>query len=298
MDHKWLEDFVSLAAERSFSRAAELRHVTQPQFSRRIRALELWAGTDLVNRAGMPLELTSAGVEFLVVARRSVEALNDARARIRHAQGGLEGVTLATGRSLAQTTVPGWLETMKQAAGPFRLRMLTGSIHDAVLALEQGGADFLLTFAHPRLPLVLDAMRFEGVTLGHDELVAVCAPAPNGQPLHGLPGSARHPANLLGYASSLALNQILQDGLSRDTRDLHLQTVIESDFADFLHAQAIGGAGLAWLPRRMVGADLRDGRLVLADHNETGFCFEIRLYHPRAPRSELAQRLWSASQKA
>ena len=39
MDHKWLEDFLALARERSFSRAAELRHVTQPQFSRRIRAL-------------------------------------------------------------------------------------------------------------------------------------------------------------------------------------------------------------------------------------------------------------------
>ena len=41
MDHKWLEDFIALARERSFSRAAEQRHVTQPQFSRRIRALEL-----------------------------------------------------------------------------------------------------------------------------------------------------------------------------------------------------------------------------------------------------------------
>ena len=41
VDHKWLEDFIALARERSFSRAAEQRHVTQPQFSRRIRALEL-----------------------------------------------------------------------------------------------------------------------------------------------------------------------------------------------------------------------------------------------------------------
>ena len=32
MDHKWLEDFVLLARERSFSKAAQLRHVTQPQF--------------------------------------------------------------------------------------------------------------------------------------------------------------------------------------------------------------------------------------------------------------------------
>jgi DNA-binding transcriptional LysR family regulator len=30
MQSKWLEDFVSLAETRSFSRSAQLRHVTQP----------------------------------------------------------------------------------------------------------------------------------------------------------------------------------------------------------------------------------------------------------------------------
>ena len=101
MDHKWLEDFIALARERSFSRAAEQRHVTQPQCSRRIRALELWVGADLVNRAGMPLALTAAGEELLPVARRAVVSLTDTRARIRHAQGGLDWVTLATGRTLS-----------------------------------------------------------------------------------------------------------------------------------------------------------------------------------------------------
>ena len=40
MQIKWLEDFLMLAQERSFTRAAELRHVTHPAFGRRIRALE------------------------------------------------------------------------------------------------------------------------------------------------------------------------------------------------------------------------------------------------------------------
>ena len=43
METKWLEDFVSLAETRSFSRSAQLRHVTQPAFSRRIQSLEAWA---------------------------------------------------------------------------------------------------------------------------------------------------------------------------------------------------------------------------------------------------------------
>lgn len=50
MQIKWLEDFAALAQARSFSRAAELRHVTHPAFGRRIKALEAWAGTPLIER--------------------------------------------------------------------------------------------------------------------------------------------------------------------------------------------------------------------------------------------------------
>ena len=64
METKWLEDFVSLAETRSFSRSAQLRHVTQPAFSRRIQSLENWLGTDLVDRTSYPTRLTPAGTVF------------------------------------------------------------------------------------------------------------------------------------------------------------------------------------------------------------------------------------------
>jgi DNA-binding transcriptional LysR family regulator len=46
----WLEDFSALAEYGSFVRAAEARHVTQPAFSRRVRALENWMGVELFVR--------------------------------------------------------------------------------------------------------------------------------------------------------------------------------------------------------------------------------------------------------
>jgi DNA-binding transcriptional LysR family regulator len=295
MDHKWLEDFVMLAREHSFSRAAQLRHVTQPQFSRRIRALELWVGADLVNRAGVPLSLTAAGEELLPVARRAVQGLGDARARIRQSSQGLDWVTLATGRTLSRTAVPQWLARVKRHVGDVRLRIVTGSIHEGATTLEQGGADFLLTFTHPRLPLVLDGQLFEGLTLGTDELVAVSAPLPNGRPAHALPGTVRKPLPMLGYAPTLALAQILQDGLARTGADLHLRAVTESDFAESLHEQALQGVGVAWLPRDLVANDLRSGRLVSAGGPAGGIGFEIRLYRPRQPRNDLAESVWRHS---
>ena len=64
MELKWLEDFVSLAETRSFSRSAELRHITQPAFSRRIQALEAWLGTELIDRSVYSMRLTQAGNVF------------------------------------------------------------------------------------------------------------------------------------------------------------------------------------------------------------------------------------------
>ncbi|MEL0519326.1 LysR family transcriptional regulator, partial [Neisseria gonorrhoeae] len=65
MQLKWLEDFVALEQTRNFSRAAELRNVTHPAFGRRIKALEAWAGTPLIERGSSPVTLTAAGASLL-----------------------------------------------------------------------------------------------------------------------------------------------------------------------------------------------------------------------------------------
>lgn len=295
MDHKWIEDFLMLARERNFSKAAALRHVTQPQFSRRIRALELWAGAELVNRAGVPLVLTPAGDTLLASARVSVNTLAEARERIRRLQGGGNWATLFTGRTLSRTVVPRWLAKVRSKLGDIPLRLMTGSIHDGAIALEQGGADFLLSFAHPRLSLTLDEQQLEGITLGQDELVAVSAPLPSGKPRHALPGTVGRPVKALSFAPQLALAQILQDALARASQPLHLQVITESDFAESLHEQALQGVGVAWLPRALVSEDLKAGKLVLAGPPSDAIGFEVRLYRPRQARSPHLQKIWAAS---
>ena len=90
METKWLEDFVSLAETRSFSRSAQLRHVTQPAFSRRIQSLEAWAGIDLVDRSSYPTRLTPAGEEVYQTCRvlfSTFEELDDRLARQAEDQG-------------------------------------------------------------------------------------------------------------------------------------------------------------------------------------------------------------------
>ena len=295
MDHKWLEDFLVLARERNFSKAAVLRHVTQPQFSRRIRALELWAGAELVNRSSVPISITPAGDTLLAGSKVAVNALADARERIAHLSGGGNWTTLFTGRTLSRTLVPTLLAKVRKQLGDVPVRLMTGSIHEGVIALEQGGADFLLSFAHPRLALSLDEQQFEGITLAHDELVAVSSPLHNGKARHALPGTATKPVKALRFAPQLALAKILQDSLARGKQQFHLQAITESDFAESLHEQALQGAGMAWLPLALVAADLKAGALVLAGASSEPIRYEIRLYRPRHAHKPHLQKIWATA---
>lgn len=104
MDTKWLEDFVSLAETHSFSRSATLRHVTQPAFSRRIQALEGWAGTDLVDRSSYPTRLTPAGRTLYGQAIEMLQSLQSTRAMLRgHSAAGKDVIEFAVPHTLAFT---------------------------------------------------------------------------------------------------------------------------------------------------------------------------------------------------
>ncbi|HMA07135.1 MAG TPA: LysR family transcriptional regulator, partial [Ramlibacter sp.] len=169
METKWLEDFVSLAETHSFSRSAQLRHVTQPAFSRRIQALEAWAGTDLVDRSSYPTRLTPAGETLRGQAMEMLQALQTTRAMLRgHSTAGHDVIEFALPHTLAFTFFPGWVSGLRQQFGPIKSRLIALNVHDAVMRLVEGGCDLLIAYHHDALPLQLDAARFEMVTLGQE----------------------------------------------------------------------------------------------------------------------------------
>ncbi|MGY8863563.1 MAG: LysR family transcriptional regulator, partial [Pseudomonadales bacterium] len=62
MELKWLEDFLALIEEKSLTRAAVRRHVTQPAYTRRIKQLEEWLGVEIVNRTTKPVHIRPIGL--------------------------------------------------------------------------------------------------------------------------------------------------------------------------------------------------------------------------------------------
>ncbi len=306
MDTKWLEDFVSLAETRSFSRSAQLRHVTQPAFSRRIQALEAWAGTDLVDRSAYPTRLTPAGETFHGQALEMLQALQHTRSMLRsQTAAGADVIDFAVPHTLAFTFFPAWIAGLRGQFGPFRSRLIALNVHDAVLRLTEGSCDLLLAYHHSAHPFQLDAGRYEMIALGQETIAPYARPDALGRPQFLLPGSNVQPLPYLGYAPGAYLGQVVDAMLRQSGVALHLERVYETDMAEGLKAMALEGQGLAFLPHSAVRSELRSGRLVRAVPAGLAgleLTLDVRLYREkpggRSAPKPLVQALWAHLQAA
>ncbi|MCX7243021.1 MAG: LysR substrate-binding domain-containing protein [Polaromonas sp.] len=297
METKWLEDFVSLAETRSFSRSAQLRHVTQPAFSRRIQALEAWAGTDLVDRSSYPTRLTLAGETLYAQSLDMLQGLQSTRAMLRgHTAAGQDVVEFAVPHTLAFTFFPAWVSSLSDKFGPLKSRLIALNVHDAVMRLVEGSCDLLIAYHHDSQPFQLDPGRYEMLTLGQELLAPYVKPAADGTPLYALPGQAAQPLPYLGYAPGAYLGRMVDMLLKQSSTAIHLDRVYETDMAEGLKAMALEGHGIAFLPLSAVKKEVRAKKLVSAG---TGLdmLMEVRIYRERpggkaAPKS-LAQALWN-----
>ena len=301
METKWLEDFVSLAETRSFSRSAVLRHVTQPAFSRRIQALEAWAGTDLVDRSSYPTRLTPAGETLYAQSLEMLQALQSTRAMLRgHSAAGQDVIEFAVPHTLALTFFPAWVSSLREKFGPIKSRLIALNVHDAVMRLVEGGCDLLIAYHHASQPFQLDADRYEMVTLGREVLAPYCKADSQGQPMFELPGRAGQPLPYLGYAPGAYLGGVTDLMLKQSGTAIHLDRVYETDMAEGLKAMAMEGHGVAFLPNSAVKKELRSRRLVHAapaDMRSLELAMEIRVYREKpmgkdAPKGT-AQALWA-----
>ncbi|WP_027174000.1 LysR substrate-binding domain-containing protein [Methylobacterium sp. 10] len=283
MELKWLEDFVSLARTGSFSRSAEERHVTQSAFSRRIRALETWLGVALIDRSTYPTTLTGAGREFRETAEEAVRMLHASRSSLQaSARPNTRTVAVAALHTLALTFFPSWFRRIEERTGPLDSRLLPDDFHTCIQAVAEGGYDFLLTFHHPSVPILLDPEHYPHRVVGADSLVPVCGA--------GLATEAAA-LPLLGYPQTSFLGRVALHAQAGGAPATIAHTN-ENAMAEALKFMALEGHGLAWLPRSLVARELAAGELV-ATGDETPL--EIRLYRNAGHRRAAVSALWQAA---
>jgi LysR family transcriptional regulator, hypochlorite-specific transcription factor HypT len=298
MDTKWLEDFISLAETRSFSRSAQLRHVTQPAFSRRIQALEAWAGIDLVDRSSYPTRLTAAGETFHAQALEILGNLQATRNMMRgHQVAGQDMVEFAVPHTLAFTFFPHWLMELRKRLPMLKSRLIALNVHDAVMRMTEGSCDLLIAYHHPTQPLQLAPDRYEMLSLGTETLAPYAKAGPDGLPQCKLPGRVGAPVPFLSYASGAYMARLVEQIIKHAPTPPVLDPIYETDMAEGLKAMALEGHGLAFLPASSVRKELKARRLVAAGSSDYEMTMEVRIYRERPEVARHAkagaQELWN-----
>jgi LysR family transcriptional regulator, cyn operon transcriptional activator len=107
MELRHLRYFLAVADTRSFTRAAERLHVTQPTLSHQIKQLESMVGTVLFDRSTKEVELTDAGRLFKPYCERVLKEIEASALAISELEGLMRGtLRMAVFHSFSHSMLP------------------------------------------------------------------------------------------------------------------------------------------------------------------------------------------------
>lgn len=149
--------FVAVAEELHFGRAALRLHMTQPPLTQAIASLEQQLGLRLFDRTKRSVQLTEAGAALLPEARDLLDRARALPAQARAVAGGSAGrLRLAFVSTVGFTLLPPWVRAFRALYPDVQLDLLEATGDVQLQALERGDIDagFLLHspgFAPPGL---------------------------------------------------------------------------------------------------------------------------------------------------
>jgi DNA-binding transcriptional LysR family regulator len=142
IETRLLQQFIAVAEELHFNRAAERLHMAQPPLSQAIRRLEGEIGFLLFERTNRSVALTPAGASFLERARQILQSLDEGVAHTRRVAQGVEGHLTMTFVNIAPyAPLLRALRSFRLASPVVAFTMKEATTQEQVVALESGAAD-------------------------------------------------------------------------------------------------------------------------------------------------------------
>lgn len=296
MDLEWLQDFASLAHAGSFTRAADARNVTQPAFSRRVRALEEWVGTPLFERTAQGSRLTPAGERFNADVPGLLRALDTLRREVREAGETQAGVLrFAATHALSFTFFPQWLRVIAHQTPTGSIQLLSDTMQACEGLMRDGRAHFLLCHHHASAPGSLREPIYSGVDVGKDRLVPYARAAAPGIPTWTLGVDGRVP--MLGYSEESGLARILA---AHDLRQRcpALREIFSARLASTLLGMVRQGDGVAWLPESLARDSVEAGEIVDAGSDHWSLPLTVRLFRTARRQGPAVEQFWQRATAA
>lgn len=256
MELKWLEDLLMLLEEKSISRAAQRRHVTQPAYSRRIRQLEQWLGVELVDRSTKPIKIRASGLALEDGVRDLVNRFYALRNSVHETR---ERVTFVAQHSLAISTFPALIRAVKVRLPEPSYRVVPAN-YDQCESLFYNEADFLLCYQSPQRQFDFSHKTVRKLVLGKDRLIPVATKPLANQLGPVAPGMT---IPLLMYQQGGFLAEVLATSCLPDViREYRVESICESAFSASLKEMMLADMGIAWLARELIKQEIAENKLI------------------------------------
>jgi DNA-binding transcriptional LysR family regulator len=170
-DHK-LRVFCAVAETKSFSKASELIHLTQPAVSLQIQAMEELYETRLFDRSGNSINLTPAGEILYKRAKEILALYAEAQQNISEITGSIKGsLSIGASSTIGNYLLPHIIAAFKKKVPQVNISLFVSNTKIITERLNAGEIDIALVEGD------VSKQRFSVETLLSDELVVIMSPA-------------------------------------------------------------------------------------------------------------------------
>jgi DNA-binding transcriptional LysR family regulator len=251
-----LRVFETAATLRSFSKTAELLHLTQPGVSMHIKQLESNIGLPLFERMGKKLFVTEAGQELLSRAREVLRTLKDAEDVLDGLKGLRRGRINLAVVSTAKYFVPRLLARFGRNYPQLEIRLAVNNRNSVIEQLVANEVDFAIM---GRSPQALDTIA-----------------EPFAQNPHVIVAAPDHPL--------AARRRILVETIARETFIVRepgsgTRLAMQNFFDEPIKQAVMAGMGVSFLSRHTIDLELQTHRLVVLDVRGTPVMREWHVAH-------------------
>lgn len=259
-----LKMFCDVVETGSFSRAAQLNHVTQSAVSQQIRSLEERYDQKLLSRSARQVTPTAAGERLFRGSKELLARFTELESELREQSTEVQGTcTVSAIYSVGLHELRALQTSLLKEHPRVNLRLnyrRSDTVYDDVIL---GAAEFGLV-AYPQPRAGVDILPFRD-----DKLALVCAPghALAAKSRVSLSGVAAHP--FIAFDREAPTRKGI-DRLFRD-RGLDLDPVMEMDNVETIKRAVEMGLGVAVLPTATVDHEVAEGTLVCRPFVEGSF---------------------------
>jgi DNA-binding transcriptional LysR family regulator len=259
MDSKWLEDFLALSRHGNYSQAAQVRYITQPALSRRIKALEGSLGVPLFDRTTTPVTLTRFGEHFEPYARSVLGTLTEARHELSALAPATDNtLVLVSLHTLSINILPDMIHYLRQQQPDlnFIVNASIQGIDNHFNALIDRQVDILVTYDLPSSqPEPEMASKLKRSLWRYERFIPVISAR-----LAPLLDNEAALIPWLCYSDYTFVRRIIEPAEQRVRP--RLKKVFETGLSEAIREMVLRHMGLAWLPESMVAEQLVNNDII------------------------------------